>query len=678
MANGVTIHTKIVAGGTIRSDGVEVPVVKSSVKKQVIVKSTVASTGPQGASGVTGPIGATGPSGPQGACGVSGVSGVIGPTGITGPTGPQGACGVSGVSGVTGVPGTNGACGVSGVTGVPGTNGACGVSGVIGATGPVGACGVSGVAGACGVSGVAGACGVSGVAGACGVSGVAGACGVSGVSGVTGVPGTNGACGVSGVSGVSGIAGPSGPVGNQVYKESVELATVAALPTNIYSNGSSGVGATLTGTAFGALTIDGVTVVLGDRVLIKNEADQTHNGVYDVTTVGAVAALYVLTRSTDFDQTIDIEDGSTVFVLAGNTLAFSVWVQTTRGTITVGSSNLVFGQGAGAGACGVSGVSGVPGACGVSGVSGVTGVPGTNGACGVSGISGVTGVPGTNGACGVSGVSGVIGATGPALTGSILAYGGRTAPAGYLNCDGSAVSRSTYAALFAVVAPTKSSFTVTIAAPAVVTNTAHGLSTGDQVYLTTSGALPTGLTANTLYYAIRVDANTFNLATSRANAYAATKITTTGSQSGTHTLWDCPYGLGDGSTTFTLPDLRGRVPAGMDTTAGTAASRLTLAQAQGVYGNIGATGGEQGHVLLVAELAAHRHTIFNTDTSGFSAISSANQAGMNRTTGSDFSYAFDNSGSATDATVGRTSSIGSDTAHNTIGPTQLVNFIIAT
>lgn len=82
-----------------------------------------------------------------------------------------------------------------------------------------------------------------------------------------------------------------------------------------------------------------------------------------------------------------------------------------------------------------------------------------------------------------------------------------------------------------------STVTITIAAPGVVSYTSHGLSTGDKVYITTTGALPTGLTASTSYYVVSVDANSFSLATSEANAIAGTKITTTGSQSGTHTLF---------------------------------------------------------------------------------------------------------------------------------------------
>lgn len=79
--------------------------------------------------------------------------------------------------------------------------------------------------------------------------------------------------------------------------------------------------------------------------------------------------------------------------------------------------------------------------------------------------------------------------------------------------------------------------TITIATPAVVSYTAHGLVTGDKTYITTTGALPTGLTASTTYYVIGVDANSFRLATTLGNAHSGTAINTTGSQSGTHTLF---------------------------------------------------------------------------------------------------------------------------------------------
>lgn len=83
-----------------------------------------------------------------------------------------------------------------------------------------------------------------------------------------------------------------------------------------------------------------------------------------------------------------------------------------------------------------------------------------------------------------------------------------------------------------------STITVTIASPAVVTRTAHGYSTGAVTTaqrFTTTGALPTGLTAGTTYYVTVIDANTFYVSTSADNALAGTYINTSGSQSGTHT-----------------------------------------------------------------------------------------------------------------------------------------------
>lgn len=128
------------------------------------------------------------------------------------------------------------------------------------------------------------------------------------------------------------------------WKQQSRLATTAALPSNNYSNGASGVGATLTGVAFGALTIDGVTPTVGDRVLVKNEATPANNGIYTVTTVGAIATLYVLTRATDYNQAAEVSAGTATFVTEGTANADTAWVQTTTGTITMGSTSLVFVQ----------------------------------------------------------------------------------------------------------------------------------------------------------------------------------------------------------------------------------------------------------------------------------------------------------------------------------------------
>src|SRR5205809_527378 len=85
--------------------------------------------------------------------------------------------------------------------------------------------------------------------------------------------------------------------------------------------------------------------------------------------------------------------------------------------------------------------------------------------------------------------------------GVIFPYAGRSVPSSdWLTCDGAAVSRTTYSGLFAAISPSLGTFTVTIASPGVFTLNSHGLVAGDQVYLTTTGALPTGLSQNTIYY----------------------------------------------------------------------------------------------------------------------------------------------------------------------------------
>jgi len=94
------------------------------------------------------------------------------------------------------------------------------------------------------------------------------------------------------------------------------------------------------------------------------------------------------------------------------------------------------------------------------------------------------------------------------ITGMVLPYAGASAPTGFLLCDGAAVSRSTYADLFALISTT--------------------------------------------------------------------------------------YGVGDGSTTFNLPNLKGRVPVGLDT-------------AQSEFDVLGETGGAKTHTLTIAQIPAHNH-----------------------------------------------------------------------
>ena len=115
-----------------------------------------------------------------------------------------------------------------------------------------------------------------------------------------------------------------------------------------YDNGTSGVGATLTNTGtLAAISIDGVSLSLNDRVLIYNQTNAAHNGIYYVSTVGDGATAWVLTRTTDTDSygasnPDALGEGDAFFVREGATGAGELYVMTTSGTITFGTTNITF------------------------------------------------------------------------------------------------------------------------------------------------------------------------------------------------------------------------------------------------------------------------------------------------------------------------------------------------
>lgn len=160
-------------------------------------------------------------------------------------------------------------------------------------------------------------------------------------------------------------------------------------------------------------------------------------------------------------------------------------------------------------------------------------------------------------------------------TGAVLSYAGSSAPSGYLLCYGQAVSRTTYAALFAAIGTT--------------------------------------------------------------------------------------YGDGDGSTTFNIPDYRGRVGAGKDDMGGVSANRLTD-QSGGVNGDVlGDTGGSETHSLTSAQNAPHTHSISyeGSDSTNVNILGSVLRGGSTQYTA-------------------QTGSSGSGQAHNNVQPTIIENKIIKT
>lgn len=126
--------------------------------------------------------------------------------------------------------------------------------------------------------------------------------------------------------------------------KAARVATAAVLPANTAAG--AGVGATLTADAVGVLIVDGVSLVLNDRVFVQpghaNAADQA--GIYKVTTAGTAGVAFILTRATDFDAAAagEIELGAAVRPTEGTANIGKTYVLTTAVAITVDTTNLAF------------------------------------------------------------------------------------------------------------------------------------------------------------------------------------------------------------------------------------------------------------------------------------------------------------------------------------------------
>lgn len=141
------------------------------------------------------------------------------------------------------------------------------------------------------------------------------------------------------------------------------------------------------------------------------------------------------------------------------------------------------------------------------------------------------------------------------------------------------------------------------------------------------------------------------------------------------------YGAGNGSTTFNVPDKRGRASFGKDNMGGTSANRLTNSTSQGINGDtLGDVGGEEDHTMTTAEMVSHSHSAGSLSTSttgahvhtggvasGSSIQSSGGSAGSGNT-GSAGSHNHDVTGS--------TATAGSSNAFNVLPPGIVCNYVI--
>jgi hypothetical protein len=130
-----------------------------------------------------------------------------------------------------------------------------------------------------------------------------------------------------------------------MLKNLVQLQQQLHLSACTYDNGAG----TLTADANGALSVDGVTVSVNDRILVKDQSSAVQNGIYKVTATGGASAAFVLTRSPDADTAAELTGGTFFFVEQGTANADNGYVATHNGTPTFGTTNITFAQFSGAG-----------------------------------------------------------------------------------------------------------------------------------------------------------------------------------------------------------------------------------------------------------------------------------------------------------------------------------------
>jgi microcystin-dependent protein len=238
---------------------------------------------------------------------------------------------------------------------------------------------------------------------------------------------------------------------------------------------------------------------------------------------------------------------------------------------------------------------GNPGPPGPTGPAGPAGPKGDPGPQGVAGPQGIQGPAGTAGPQGPKGDQGIQGPAGQGISaGMVMLWGGAgggSIPAGYLWCDGSAVSRTTYAALFAAI-----------------------------------------------------------------STY---------------------YGSGNGTTTFNLPNLKGRVPIGYD-------------PADGNFDGLGKSGGEKTHTLTIGEMPSHDHGDTSSDGTHSHGIpfqwagtttatgSAQRVTDINNLTGGGGTSETGNTTSATSAHSHNIPAQGGGGAHNNLQPYTTLIYIIKT
>lgn len=131
-------------------------------------------------------------------------------------------------------------------------------------------------------------------------------------------------------------------------KDSVRVASTANISVTYSATGGTSARGQITGATD---SIDGVTLVASDRILLKNQSTEAQNGIWSVATVGT-GANGVWDRAADFDADVEVTPGAFTFVEEGTVNADSGWVLTTNAPIVIGGASgtsLTWAQFSGAG-----------------------------------------------------------------------------------------------------------------------------------------------------------------------------------------------------------------------------------------------------------------------------------------------------------------------------------------
>lgn len=246
------------------------------------------------------------------------------------------------------------------------------------------------------------------------------------------------------------------------------------------------------------------------------------------------------------------------------------------------------------------------------------------------------------------------------LVGTIKPWAGLLAPSQYVFAYGQALSRSTYSALFTAI--TFSSNVICATGSTLLS----GISSTEQIRVGAAieaSCLAPGTTVATI--------SSTNAVTLSAAA--------TASASTTGVFF--PWGNGDGSTTFNMPDMRGYVPGGRDNMGGTAANRLSAAYFAVAANALGAAGGSQSYISTIAQLPVISFLPTGTiggvsSTNGFIKVGSGGTNPGALASGSAVSTQSDSISGGSFSFTGDVITFGGATGHSAVQPTVIVNYII--